>query len=190
MLFVYGDASRELTNPEESGWGGWCVIDETFYYIEGRWTALEVESFSITVLEHIVLEMLTATMLDVASTLQGRDGAPRDRITHVHEFSDNTGAEHSSERGKPGQAQMQAIVQRRYVELRGRDVFTHTDRVTSSDNDVADALSRGGRMMARGLAMMRSLGLKLQRVVVEPRRRDTSWLQAEPAQPPKRQRRA
>jgi len=66
---------------------------------------------------------------------------------------------------------MQAIIERRYAELRGRNVYTHTERIASCDNDVADGLSRGGAHMANALRMMRAVGLEIQRVDVPEWRR-------------------
>jgi len=71
---------------------------------------------------------------------------------------------------------MHAIVQRRYEEHRARGVFTHTDRIASVDNDVADGLSRGGSGCKDVLRMMASLGLDLCRVQVELWRRSTEWM--------------
>ena len=119
--------------------------------------------------------MLTGTMLDLVEARRAA-GEPLAPVTHVHEFTDNTGAEHSSERGKPASGQMHAIVARRYAENLARRVFTHTERVTSLDNDVADGLSRGGAMRANALRMMASLGLQIERVPVEPWRRSMHWL--------------
>ena len=175
MLVVYGDASRELGNLRESGFGGWCIIGNTFHYIEGRWSEGEMLRHSINVLEHHTTDILTGTMLDMVAARIAA-GEPLAPVTHVHEFTDNTGAEHSSERGKPASGQMHAIVARRYAENLERRVFTHTERVTSLDNDVADGLSRGGAMQDNSLRMMASLGLRIQRVPVEPWRRSMNWL--------------
>ena len=177
VLVVYGDASRELTNPRESGWGGWCVLGTTFFYIEGRWNEAEVKLLSINVLEAHTLDMLTGTMLDLADRRHKAGCADCAKpVTHVSEFTDNTATEHSSERGKPTEWRMHRIVQRRYEENRARGVFTHTDRITSVDNDVADGLSRGGSGCESALRMMASLGLDLCRVQVEPWRRSTEWM--------------
>ena len=48
--------------------------------------------------------------------------------------------------------------------------------MTSVDNDVADGLSRGGAMLADALRMMTTLGLRIERVPVEPKRRSLVWL--------------
>ena len=141
-LIVYGDASRELSNPGESGFGGWCVLGLTLFYIEGRWSVEEL-GFSINVLEAIILDMLTGVMIDLASELD-RSGDPRavGPVTHVSEFSDNTAAEHSSERGKPSQWAMQYLVTRRYEELRERGIYQHTMRVASVERHCRRSLSR------------------------------------------------
>jgi len=137
----------------------------------------EVRCLSINVLEAHTLDMLTGTMLDLAARRHKSGCADcAVPVTHVSEFTDNTATEHSSERGKPEEWRMHAIVQRRYEEHQARGVFTHTDRVTSVDNDVADGLSRGGSGCADALRMMASLGLDLCRVQVEPWRRSTEWM--------------
>ena len=176
VLQVYSDASRELGDASQSGFGGWSVLGSTFYYIEGRWTRAEMEQYSINVLELHALDMLTGVMLDTCDALHKLTAWPASvgcigQITHVTEFCDNTAAEHSTERGKPQQHSMQAIIERRYAELRGRNVYTHTERIASCDNDVADGLSRGGAHMANALRMMRAVGLEIQRVDVPEWRR-------------------
>ena len=152
------------------------MLGLTLFYIEGRWSVEEL-GFSINVLEAIILDMLTGVMIDLASELD-RSGDPRavGPVTHVSEFSDNTAAEHSSERGKPSQWAMQYLVTRRYEELRERGIYQHTMRVASVDNDIADGLSRGGDMLRHALNMARACGLHPERVVISPSRRDTSWL--------------
>ena len=178
-LVVYGDASRELGSPGESGLGGWAVFGDTMFYMEDRWAEEEMVDFSINVLEAITLDMLTDTMMRVAEELRvSGDVRSIGKVTHVSEFTDNTAAEHSSERGKPSQIAMQRLVARRYQELYSKRVWNRTLRVASCDNDIADGLSRGGSMLREALALAVSCGLRTQRVDIEPHRRDTSWLRS------------
>ena len=65
-LVHYGDASRELDNLVESGFGAWSVIADIFVYIEGRWTKEELERFSINVLECVVKDMGTYRFYEFA----------------------------------------------------------------------------------------------------------------------------
>ena len=51
VLTHYGDASREFDEESgvaalSSGFGAWTVIEQIFYYIEGRWTHAECKAFS------------------------------------------------------------------------------------------------------------------------------------------------
>ena len=123
------------------------------------------------------LDLLTATMLTVAQKLsESGDQRSVGRVTHISEFTDNTAAEHSSERGKPSQIAMQRLVARRYEEMYSHGIWNRTLRVASCDNDIADGLSRGGTLLQEALELAVACGLKLERVEIDPRRRDTSWL--------------
>ena len=50
-LAPYFDASRELQSPQSSGFGAWALVGGEFCYLEGRWSAWELRTLSINVLE-------------------------------------------------------------------------------------------------------------------------------------------
>ena len=155
VLAPYSDASRELASPESSGWGAWAIIGGEVVYVCGRWRSWELETLSINVLELAAMQFGTFTFMDHARSR----GIP---ITHVMEFTDNTSAEHSAERGRPSSERMQALVTWRYARLMARGVFSSVERVASVDNDVADGLSRGGRKFADALRIMRSSSMAVR----------------------------
>ena len=72
----------------------------------------------------------------------------RHPVTHVMEFTDNTAAEHSAERGRPYTERMHTLVSERFHELARLGVHSSVERVASVDNDVADGLSRGGEKLS------------------------------------------
>ena len=170
VLVHYGDASREYDESTgvmsaDSGFGSWCVIDEVFYYLEGRWTTAECAAFSINVLEFATEQMGTFTFAELARSLDAS-------VTHVHAFTDNTTAEHVSEGGRTQREGLNQLNQRRLHELVEQGLHQQTSRVPSVFNDVADLLSRGD--VEEALRFPRDAGLRVVRVPPLPRWRDLS----------------
>ena len=99
-------------------------------------------------------------------------------ITHVMEFTDNTSAEHSAERGRPSSERMQALVTWRYARLMALQTFSSVERVASVDNDVADGLSRGGSKLADALRIMGSTRMAVRCLTVDPEVRSLEHLRA------------
>ena len=168
-LASYSDAARELGDPATSGFGAWAVLGNVMYYISGLWEPWELELYSINVLELAAENMGTFTFLEKAVAL-GR------AVTHVVDFVDNTAAEYSADRGRPSQADMRALVQRRFDALDAARVFSAVERITSLDNEWADALSRGEQRTEDVLRMARAAGLSTEQLHPEPRWRDLSCL--------------
>jgi hypothetical protein len=137
VLCSYSDASRELDSPESSGFGAWAVVGGTVVVVSGRWLPWELAALSINVLELAAMQFGTFTFLQYASA-QGV------AVSHVVEFTDNTAAEHSAERGRPHAERMSALVRDRYHRLEALGIHSSVERIASVDNDVADGLSRGG----------------------------------------------
>ena len=82
------------------------------------------------------------------------------------EFTDNTAAEHSAERGRPHTERMSALVRDRYHWLSELGVSSTVERVASVDNDVADGLSRGGTKLIDALRIASAAGMPLTRLTV------------------------
>ena len=95
-------------------------------------------------------------------------------VSHLLEFSDNTGTEWSMRRETPSTVGMQTVAQRRSTFLQSRGLFSRVARVTSSDNKWADWLSRQG--LYRVLSEASMLGLRVERLHVPSALRDLSWL--------------
>lgn len=167
-IVFYGDASRELDDPDKvSGYGAWCVIGGTFYYFWGEWRREELLRFSINVLEAKTRNDGLIAFVRLARQL----GCS---ATHALCFTDNTAAEHTAERGRTGSDAMQALAQAWQDELVASGVHAATERVTSVDNDFADMLSRGAEQEV--LRIVVSAGLKFRRIFLDPDVRDTSWI--------------
>ena len=168
-VIEYHDASREIGNTVTSGFGGWTVrkdtvqkdgrVQDTFFYIVGRWTREEIEKHSINVLESHVKNMSTFTFVAKFRELG-------DPATHVTSFSDNTTAENNAERGRPGTALLSAMLQERQERFDALRLHGANARVASIDNDIADLLSRGDIWEA--LRFPRAAGLHVQELLVEP----------------------
>ena len=86
------------------------------------------------------------------------------KVSHLHEFTDNTAAEHSAERGKPKSTRLGALIEQRYTALHCMGVFATAERVTSIDNDVADGLSRSLEDRTNVLRQAASVGYKIIRL--------------------------
>ena len=119
-----------------SGFGAWTVIEQIFYYIEGRWTHAECKAFSINVLE-FATEIFGAVVFTAQSRSVGVE------VTHVHTLIDNTCAEHVSERGRTKSGAINELNSLRHDWLVAEGVHQQASRVASVFNDVADLLSRG-----------------------------------------------
>lgn len=171
VLVPYSDASREQTSPAESGWGAWAIINGVFVYVEGRWDEKEVALLDINVLELVAMNIGSFTFIAHAK-------ASGVAVTHLFEFTDNTAAEHSAERGKPKAARLGELVKRRYDALFAMGVAASAERVASVDNDVADGLSRGGTKLADALRTAAAAGYRVQRLQPAAEWRDTSSLLA------------
>ena len=168
-LAPYFDASRELDAPHSSGFGAWAVIKGEFCYVEGRWLAWELRNLSINVLELAARNIGTFTFLEYARGIGVE-------ISHLFEFTDNKAAELSAEFGKPHTAAMQELVKRAYVKLRELGVYSSMLRIASVDNDIADGLSRGGRMLANALRIAAGAGIPIRRLTPAGEWRDLSAL--------------
>ena len=156
-MAAYSDAARELDSPQTSGYGGWTVFDDTLVFVAGLWEPWELAAFSINVLELAALNISTFTLL-AHGNQRGR------RVTHVLDFVDNTAAEYAADRGKPKQAAMRELVQARYDALDSLGIFSVVERITSVDNEWADALSRGHARIEDVLRFARAVGLKTARL--------------------------
>ena len=167
VITCYSDAARELDAPEVSGYGAWTVLGGEFFYISGLWTADELRAYSINVLELAAENMGTFSFLAQAREL----GLA---VTHSLDFVDNTAAEYSADRGTGHAAGMQELVRRRFDALDALGVFSAVDRITSADNEWADALSRGEERMHDVLRMARALGWSPHRLYPHRAWRDLS----------------
>ena len=161
VLASYSDASRELASPESSGWGAWAILKGMVVVVHGRWLPWELQMLSINVLELAAMQFGTFTFLEQAVSW----GVP---LSHVMEFTDNTSAEHSAERGRPHSERMGALVRDRYHRLHELGVYSSAERVTSVDNDVADGLSRGGVKLADAMRIVAGTGMPVRVLTVPP----------------------
>ena len=167
-VVYYGDSSRELEDPSKvSGYGAWCVLRGVFYYFYGEWTEEEIRRFSINVLE-------AKTRDDGLHTFATKARSLGCIVTHALGFTDNTSAEFTAERGRTSSDPMHELLVERYRLLQELDVHAATERVTSSDNELADWLSRGD--VQEVLRVVHGAGLKSQRLFLDEAQRDTSWL--------------
>ena len=170
VLVAYSDASREIGSIE-SGYGAWAVVDGVVYYVEGRWTDVEVKRLDINVLELLAMNIGSFAFLRVAA----ERGVV---VSHLVEFTDNTAAEASVERGKPRSPRLGELVRQRYVALQAAGVPASPERVASVDNDVADGLSRGGAMMADALRTLAASGYPVVRLEPSSEWRDSEYIQS------------
>lgn len=164
----YGDASREPGNLIESGFGAWAVIDETFVFVEGRWTEDEIRHYSINVLEAFIKDVATYRFFEYACEVEA--AAP----THSLVFCDNSTAESIAEFGRASKEGLHVLNARRQHWLIEHGVHQATERVASIHNDVADALSRGS--IKEALRFPADCGLKVRRLHLSEAQRDTSFI--------------
>ena len=169
VIAPYSDASRELGSPESSGFGAWAIVGGVVVYVLGRWLPWELASLSINVLELAAMQFGTFTFVEYAA-------ARGVCVSHCMEFTDNTAAEHSAERGRPHSERMAALVSARFHWLEERGVYSSVERVASVENDVADGLSRGGSKLRDALRIASATGLPLLELVVSPRVRSLEHL--------------
>ena len=170
VLVTYSDASREVkARLTESGFGSWCVLDGTLYYIEGRWEVTEIYLLSINVLEMKAMNMGLFTFLRLAADMNVE-------ITEVCEFCDNMAAMHAAHNGTGHTERMASLVQDRFDMLVHAKVASAVVRIASVDNDLADGLSRGGVYLADALRLAAASGLPIRRVDVPPDIRCTDEL--------------
>ena len=85
-------------------------------------------------------------------------------MSHSLDFVDNTAAEFSADRGSGRAPGMRELVRRRFDELDSLGVYSAVRRITSADNDWADALSRGEDRVQDVLRMARALGWSPRRL--------------------------
>ena len=96
-------------------------------------------------------------------------------VSHLLEFTDNSGAEWAARRETPQSHLLQAVMAKRQEALLESGVFARVERVPSLQNEWADWLSRG--KLADVLAAASARGLTPRKLDVSAWR-DTSWLRA------------
>ena len=169
LVIGYSDAARELASPHLSGFGAWTIMGDAFFYVAGLFEPWELRAFSINVLELAAENMGTFSFIAQA----GRMGV---EVTHSLDFVDNTAAEFSADRGTAHAPGMQELVRRRFDALDDLGVYSAVERITSVDNEWADALSRGEERVQDVLRMVRALGLVARRLEPAPAWRDLRGL--------------
>ena len=169
VVVSYSDAARELDAPLTSGYGAWTVLHGEFYYVAGLWTPEELRAYSINALELAAENMGTFSFIARAHEL----GIA---VTHSLDFVDNTAAEFSADRGSGRASSMRELVRRRFDALDAIGIYSAVDRITSIDNEWADALSRGEERVADVLRMARALGWTPHRLHPHQAWRDLSGL--------------
>ena len=97
-------------------------------------------------------------------------------VTHILEFTDNSGSEWASRRETPYLELLQRVVARRASFLFDSGVFVTSNRVSSAANVWADALSRQNERLV--LEEAAALELRVHWLSVPPALRDLSWLTA------------
>ena len=163
----YSDASREQKQPTCSGFGAWAVVRDKFVYVDGRWTAWEVKSFSINVLEAKGANIGGVCIIGYAKSIGCE-------VTHTLSYVDNSTAENVAERGRATAESLHELNLRRQQWLIEQGLVESTDRVASIDNDVADLLSRGS--VEEALRFPKEAGLPIIRLEIPEEIRDTSEL--------------
>ena len=141
------------------------VRGRTLYLFDGLWSADELRLLHISVLEYVVSFWAPQLFLPVAPS-----------VSHLLEFTDNTGAEGSMRRETPHALLMQRVADRRAAFLASSGLFARVCRVASAANAWADHLSRQRRSLV--LAEAAALGLSVEVLAVPAELRDLSWLLA------------
>ena len=141
----------------------------TFCWLAGLWEEAELRAFSINTLELAAENMGTFTFAAHARS----SGV---EVSHALDFVDNTAAEYSADRGRPGAPALQELVKRRFTALDDLGVYSSVVRITSEDNEWADALSRGPARVADVLRMARALGMPTLELKPAPAWRELSGL--------------
>ena len=163
--------SSPLSPP---GWGSCTVRGDELWYMWGTWTKQELAKYHITILEAVTTVMSTPAFLDFQLDRE-KSGEVSPAISHVLEFSDNSGCEWSMRRETPYAEALQRLAAIRQEELLSRRVFAKMLRVTSTGNRWADSLSRGSWKEVIAEAM--TLGLKPVRVYPSDKWRNVaSWM--------------
>ena len=170
LAVIFADASgppAPFDPPVGSvpGYGAWTVRGTELSFFDGLWSEREAGELSITVLEAVVSFWALMLFTGAAST-----------VSHVLEFSDNSGVEWSARRETPSAEFMQRVAERRATFLQSSGLFSRPCRVPSASNLWADALSRQRRDAV--VAEARSLGLSVVMLRLPDAMRDVSWLLA------------
>lgn len=166
-IVQYSDASRETDEPAASGFGAWAVIAGVFVFVEGRWTAQEVERYSINVLEAWARDIPARCFLTYARSAGLRP-------THSLAYVDNSTAECIAESGRATTEGLHQLNAERQQWLIDEGIHQSNERVASVDNDVADLLSRGD--IDEALRFPAASGLPVLRLAAEGEQRDFSHI--------------
>ena len=145
------------------GFGSCAVRDGVAYFLAGTWSQSELQWLHISILEMFITYMSLATYVHLFS-----------EVSHVLEFTDNTGAEWTARKESPHAPLLQLIAERRASLLKERVVFTRTERVTTDQNLWADWLSRG--RIQQFLDDVAAQGLSACDLTPFIRERDSAWL--------------
>ena len=157
---IYADASGE------DGWGAWALDGRRLLVTYGEWTEAELADASFIIAEK---ELLASTLglVSLAKAANWRS---------VWSFTDNTVAMSAMRKLTPRTTRMQHMVAARSFWMLSHGVREAAERITSKNNDWADALSRRG--LDRVISEAQNMGLEV--VVVES---PSEWRQADWDQP-------
>lgn len=161
----FGTEPFQPAHASNPGFGAWVVRGRTLYLFDGSWTPDELRLLHISVLEYVVSFWAPQIFLPIAPS-----------VSHLLEFTDNTGAEGSMRRETPHALLMQRVADRRSAFLASHGLFSRVCRVDSASNAWADHLSRQRRSIV--LAEAAALGLSVVVLEVPDELRDLSWLVA------------
>ena len=151
-IISYSDASREPSKPSTSGHGAWALITGIFFYMHGLWSAAEMASYSINVLEAHISSVSSRRFILEARALSNS-------ATHSLVFIDNSTAECIFENGRQTKEGLNDVNSERVKWLHELNVHQASKRVASEDNLIADELSRND--IDKALSIPRSLGLRI-----------------------------
>jgi len=169
LLVTFADASGlsragDLADGEP-GFGAWTVRGSTLFILHGLFDSREAELLSISVLEFIISVWAERVFLSRFP-----------EVTHVLEFTDNSGAEWSARREAPSAMLMQRVSAFRSEMLSSTRTFVRTCRIPSACNVWADDLSR--QRVQKVYAEATALGLTVTELTISPDLRDLAWLTA------------